>query len=150
MKKFYLDKVKILQKVVIANPEKKILALRRRLNDYNRSGAWDLAGGNIDEGDRNNFQEKTNLAVEAIKREAKEETGLGITNLKPIFIDSGVNKKGILVFLTAYQAKTNLSKVDLSDEHIEYRWVTKEEFGNLDVGEEGEFLKKIVRRVVVS
>lgn len=147
--KHYLDKVKLLQKIVIISPEGKILALRRGFGDVSRPGAWDLPGGILDERDRENYTLGKNLAVSSILREVVEETKLKVLQPKPIYVDAVVEKSGVLVFLTGYQGMTRLMEVNLSEEHIDFKWVTCKEFMKLDVGKGGEFLKKIVERVIL-
>lgn len=147
MKFHYLNKVKIIQKVVVINLEKKILVIRRRLKDLYRPGAWDLPGGNIDNEDRQNYQNGTNLAYEAALREVREESGLLITDLELLAIKGGVNKENILIYFVAYQAKTNSVEVKLSSEHIDYQWIGIEDYQNLDFGNEGNFFKDLINKI---
>jgi 8-oxo-dGTP diphosphatase len=57
--------------------EGKVLATRRsQANDY-MPGKWDLPGGTVEEGE---------TPEQALVREVKEETGLDVAPLKPVFV----------------------------------------------------------------
>ena len=71
-------------------------------------------------------------AVEALKREIREETNLEVEVSEPFNVftftkDSGEFKVGI-TFVCDYVS----GEVALSDEHSEYKWIKPEEFKNLE------------------
>lgn len=95
---------------------------RKYLILHYESGHWDFAKGNIEKGEN----EK-----DTIKREVKEETGIG--NIK--FINGLKEKisyfykhKGKTIFkeVIFYLVETKEEKVKLSHEHIGYEWLNYE------------------------
>lgn len=60
----------------------KYLVTRRSLTDDYKPGEWDLPGGTIEFGED---------PVEALKREAKEETNIKIKVIKPLYIYSYIS-----------------------------------------------------------
>lgn len=130
-----LDNVRLIQKCLIVNKEGKVLALKRSADDHSRGGNWDLPGGGYERGER---------VIEAIKREVKEEAGLTVNSLRPIFVDNHMNVKkgffaGLNVFGICYLCKDWEGDVVLSDEHTDYQWVTAEEFAQLSFGDDNGF-----------
>ncbi len=87
----------------------------------------DLPGGKIKQGE-------TNLA-EALKREVREETSLEIEVEEPftawmIEFPPDHRNQG-KVFLVGYKCKYVSGEVVLSHEHIDYKWVNKNNFREL-------------------
>lgn len=135
---FIDGRVKILQKAAVLRAGK-ILALKRPPDDFSRPNCWDLPGGSVDFGED---------LKEAIRAEIKEETGLEVKNLKPVYAVSGVNnKKNIYIVALGWKAETASEAVTLSEEHSQYRWATREEFLELEVGDDDGLLKGIAREV---
>lgn len=116
--------VKLLSKSFVYNSSGKILALRRSPDSHNRPSQWDLPGGKVDQDED---------PVEAAKREALEESGLEITDLKILEVVT-TNSDSYVVRLI-FSALTTGENVILSEEHTEYRWVTPEEFLLLEIAE---------------
>lgn len=117
--------------------------LKRPLSDKSRPGAWDTPGGGYEEGEQ---------IVEAASREILEESGLTAVSLSPIYIDNQINSSielyaGENVFVVAYECREWKGQVKLSDEHIEYKWVTQEEFVKLDFGSDGGFFAEAVKHL---
>lgn len=117
----FTDDIKFLQKAILYHPtENKFLTLKRWPGDVHRPNCWDLPGGNI------SFPEEH---MAGILREVKEETGLAVGKLRPIQIRSNFNKTEQIYYLfIGHIGKAATDKVTLSEEHTEYKWVTKEEF----------------------
>ena len=146
----WIEKVKVLQKAVVVNPDGKLLALKRSVSDHDsRSGCWDLCGGSVDAEDVVMY--KNNILVQALEREVKEEAGLAISNVKTIHSSSGFNQsKGVFIVAIGFRCMVaGNEEVKLSSEHTEYRWVTKEEFLALDIGDDGGLIKSILGVVEV-
>ena len=133
-----LNNVKFLQKCIVVNKDGKILALRRDPNDVRRPNSWDFPGGNYEQGES---------VEECIKREVREETTLIAHALKPVYVASnmGPTYQNINVIALTQLCDKWEGEVSLSDEHVEYRWVTPNEFMALETGDDGSFLKDSVR-----
>lgn len=100
-----------------------MLALRRSETDPSRPLTWDLPGGNIEEGED---------LVENLKREIFEEVGIEVENISILGALSGTSKKGEYAIQIAYIATVDNPEIKLSYEHDQYKWVTKEEFFELE------------------
>jgi 8-oxo-dGTP pyrophosphatase MutT (NUDIX family) len=112
-------------KVILQNSEEKYLAIFRSLASSTKFGqCWDIPGGRIESG---------SFLMENLKREVMEETGLEIKGEPKLLEAQDIFKKekGIHVVRLTYVGYAD-GDVVLSDEHVEYRWVTLEEFRNLE------------------
>src|SRR3989344_1263045 len=149
----WIEKVKVLQKAVVVNPDGKLLALKRCISEHDgRSGCWDLCGGSVDIEDVQAWKshsgrgDKDDILVKAIAREVAEETGLAVIASETIHSASGFNdKKGIFIVAIGFRCTVaGDQEIKLSPEHTEYKWVTKEEFLALDIGDDGALIKSIL------
>lgn len=112
----------VICKAVVTNSDSKFLALRRSKTAPANALTWDLPGGVVEYGED---------PTEATIREALEEAGQVITDLKPIFISSASSERGYAIVLF-FLAKAQSAKVKLSYEHDEYQWMTPEQFLSLE------------------
>ena len=99
------------------------LVVKRNENDDLYPGAWEFPGGHLEEGE---------TLKKGLKRELEEEIGY-FNEFEPIithYYDEVKNKNGELVHELEIDFIINVDreKVDikLSDEHCEYKWVTKD------------------------
>lgn len=119
----YLSRVNV-SKVLVQNEVGEFLAVQKS-EDYDwKAGKWELPGGKI--------KEKEDR-FEAGARELKAETGLNPKDLRDVirveveeFSDKSVVNCWIL-YTNSFSGN-----IELSDEHKEYRWVSAEEFIDLD------------------
>jgi len=153
-KKEYIDwiAVKVLQKVVVVDEKDNMLAIRREKGGFGgRLGMWDLPGGSMNSDD---LEESTGKPhKEAIIREVEEETGLGVNEASVVHVDSDIKKTksagNVLIIAIGYRCRVKGVKpsVTLSKEHIESKWVPKNEFLQLDFGDDGGFHLAVVKQV---
>ncbi len=99
------------------------LVVKRNVNDDLFPGAWEFPGGHLEDGES---------LKEGLKRELKEEIGF-TDNFEPIithYYDEVKEKNGELIHDLEIDFIINVDKtlinVNLSDEHCDYRWVTKD------------------------
>lgn len=107
----------------ILRDHNQLLIVRRSENDDLYPGAWEFPGGHLEDGE---------TLKEGLKRELKEEIGYN-DDFNPIithYYDGVKNKNGELIhdleidfIIDVDKSKIN---VILSDEHSEYKWVTKD------------------------
>ncbi len=114
--------------------QNKILVLEKE--DF-IGGRYEVPGGRKDE--LNESDEST------LKREVKEEVDLEIKIKKLLNIWSlDLPQKGIHLDGKTYLCEALSDKVKLSEEHISFKWVTKEELRKLDVP---DWLKEAISKI---
>lgn len=118
-----MNQVGASQKVIIFNKEGKFLTLKRTSTAPARPNTWDFPGGDLEFGED---------AINNMIREIKEETGLEVKDLKPFDVESHVNKDGDFWITIGYMALAVSETIALSSEHNEFKWVTAEEFLELE------------------
>jgi len=131
----FSDDMTFSQKVVLIDPSNNKLLTLKRSSKSNNPGLWDLPGGNMIYGE---------LHDEALIREIFEETGkTEISKPKPVIVTSKFANDGELFRLfIGYKSTTSKINVVLSDEHSEYKWVSYDEFINMDTK---DAIKEVVR-----
>lgn len=106
-------------KGIILN-EGKMLILKKTRPSKDAHGFWELPGGGM---------EYNETPIQAMKREALEETGLQIDVIKPVSTFHVARKaKQIIGIIFLCQAKDSF--VQLSEEHTTYRFITQDEAKN--------------------
>jgi 8-oxo-dGTP diphosphatase len=118
--------LRVAAKAVIANDNGAVLILREA-NTYDegtQTGKWGLPGGRLNSGE---------AYTDGIIREAKEETGLDVDPLYPVYVGEwrpvikGVPHQIIAVFTVC---KAFNLDVKLSDEHDKFAWVKLADLDN--------------------
>ena len=132
----------------------KYLITRRNLNKKAFPGKWTVPGGNLELEDYQNLPKDTsehwyNIFEKVLRREVKEEVGLGIKNIKYLTSITFIrpdNNPGLIVSLYVDYAD---GEVELNEESIDFKWVNLEEAKNYDliegIYEELEMLNKILK-----
>lgn len=140
---------KVLQKAVVIDGAGNYLAIKRASGRPGaRPGKWDLPGGSMRLEDLAIFSQPH---LYAMTREVMEETGLGVTEIEPVWIGSGTKKTNtageILVYGVGFRCKVKGIKpeIRLSEEHTESKWGSKDEILSLDFGEDGGMHSSIVK-----
>ena len=115
------NKIVVVVKGVILN-EGKVLIAQRSMDDEFGGGTWECVGGKIEFGEE---------LESALLREIKEEVGLDVTVNKILYATTfKTNPSRQLVILT-YLCECKNKNVILSNEHSDYKWVTKDQFRSL-------------------
>lgn len=121
MGKKFAEQVSFVQKVVILHPKdnSRFLILNRNPKDSSRPGDLDIPGGSVKMGEQHE---------EALKREVLEETGIEISDIRPVLVNSTPYEDDYFLFI-GYCAKALSEDVELvPDEHEGYLWVGLKEF----------------------
>jgi len=116
---------KLSVKVVIRH-NGRLLLLKRSSNCRSNAGKWDLPGGKVELGE--SFDR-------ALLREVAEETGLTISLQRVVGAAQSelVDTKVVYLIMEGYLVT---GKLQLSEEHSDYLWVTCQEFLDLDLVEQ--------------
>jgi 8-oxo-dGTP pyrophosphatase MutT (NUDIX family) len=97
----------------------RVLALRRSRHRDAGAGLWETISGRV---------ERDEDLVEAVRREALEETGLAI-DVDPRPVDAYTMTRGDApMVLVLYRGRSEEGEVALSAEHDAYAWCTPSEF----------------------
>jgi 8-oxo-dGTP pyrophosphatase MutT (NUDIX family) len=105
--------IELVAKTLIVNSANEVLVLRRHDNDDYRPGQWDLPGGQVDAS-----EDPQDGAI----REAQEETGLTLTNLRIVHVASRIHDDRQIV-KTVFMTTAYDGILKLSFEHSEARWI---------------------------
>jgi len=102
----------------------KVLILREasKYKDGTNAGKYDVVGGRIEPGQR--FDE-------SLLREVKEETGLTVKIGRPFYVGEWrpvVRGEQWQIVGTFFECKTTSSKVKLSEDHEDYKWINPKDF----------------------
>jgi 8-oxo-dGTP pyrophosphatase MutT (NUDIX family) len=137
----FSDDMTFSQKIILFHPDYPDLFLTlKRSSISTNPGLWDLPGGNVLFGE---------LHQESLLKEIKEETGImSVTNIKPTIVNTRwLAESGMYRLFIGYKGNSLESKVILSSEHDEYRWVLLEEFLNLEAK---DMLKEVTKASFIS
>ncbi len=128
-------------KVLLKNPDGKYLLIKRSPIEYPESFKWDIPGGRINTG---------SSLSENLAREVFEETALTMTSEPRVIAaqDIFVQKQNRHVVRVTYVG-TAEGTPHLSEEHIEYKWVTLAELKSLSVDELDRYVKALLEAGVI-
>lgn len=130
----FSDDMKFLQKAVVVHPSNgTFLILRRSPDSFTRANEWDFPGGNVLFGE---------MAQDSLRKEIREESGIEVTDIKPLQIITTMRDQIYCLFIN-YTCQALSDKITLSHEHIEFKWVTNDEFLNLDGV--ADFMKETIK-----
>jgi 8-oxo-dGTP diphosphatase len=104
-------------KGIIRRPDGTVLLIKRSPHSGADPGSWDLPGGKMAYGER---------LVDALIREAREETGLIVTVARPFHVSHFV-KDPFWVTCVTFECASFDGQVQLSDEHVEHAWVSPDQ-----------------------
>ena len=115
--------LQVAAKAVIVDGAGRLLLVREsRKSTNSQSGLYGIVGGRLEPGES---------FFDALAREVKEETGLVVTPIKPIFLGEwrpnvlGVQYHIVATFFWCYTDKT---EVKISDEHDHFVWINPAEY----------------------
>jgi len=126
------------QKCIIYNKTDRTLLLLKRSNYKDDAHKWDLVGGSV------NFGEDSKISI---KREAKEETGMILNDIKIIDLHSRkLNDGNFFIFALYYCDNfTYLNdNLELSHEHQQFQWVNIDVFQTIDLRSSVDFVRDII------
>jgi 8-oxo-dGTP diphosphatase len=112
----------ITAKVLVQNGDGKFLAIRNSEDREKTAGKWELPGGRLKYGEDR---------FKASRREMKEEFALEVENLQDVVrieVESDHLVSCYILFSDEWNGEPELRE----DKHSEYRWVTADEFMELD------------------
>lgn len=116
-----------------------ILLLKRKDDDVDSPGEWEIPGGKVEFGEH---------PKEAVLREMKEETNLKL-NIKELFeignlqYDKTDRKIHLLRFYYLFKTKEKYVKIS-EKEHTEFKWVNKKDFSKYKIA---EHMKKVFSKL---
>ncbi|MCL6602783.1 MAG: NUDIX domain-containing protein [Paenibacillus sp.] len=102
--------------------EGKILLVQRAADDHIGARTWECAGGKIEFGEG---------LEDALAREIKEETGLTVSVGVILYATTFMTSSSRQVVILTYLCRTMQNTVQLSKEHIDYQWCTKDQLREL-------------------
>ncbi len=91
-----------------------LLLIKRADDDVHRPGIWEIPGGRLD---------KDENMIDGLVRETKEETNLDIEIIKELNKQHFIRDDGDPIDMTIFLCKPISSKVCLSKEHSDFKWV---------------------------
>jgi 8-oxo-dGTP diphosphatase len=100
-------------KGIIRRADGAVLLIRRSPTSKTDPDCWDLPGGKMDRGER---------LVDALAREAREETGLTVQGARPFYV-AHFEKEPFWVTCVTFLCASYEGEVRLSSEHVEHAWV---------------------------
>jgi mutator protein MutT len=104
--------MQIVQQAIIINRQGQILILHRP------EGVWQFAGGRLEEGERWD---------DGLRREVREETGITDLEIGSVLMVDNFEWQSQQLYSIYFLCRTHTTAVQLSPEHIEYRWLNRDD-----------------------
>jgi len=98
-------------KAFIVDNKNRLLVVKRRPNDVQKPGIWEIPGGRLNPGEDPH---------EGVQRETKEETNLEIEVIKPLTVRHFTRKDKQIITMIVFLCKPVGGKVKLSEEHTDF------------------------------
>lgn len=141
---------------VIYHPRlKKCLILQRSRSEIAHGGLWGVTGGKLEHQDMLNtppnrknhdILDWVGLVDELVKREAMEESGLEVTDIRYLENVVFLRPDNVPVVLIQYAAKYKSGKVKFPPEFDDFAWVDEKEVKNYEtIGGIAEEIAKTIK-----
>lgn len=110
----------------------KYLIAKRSNKEKVFPGLWTVPGGRLEQGDYINSPKDTgdawyNILERVLEREVKEETGLNVKNSRYLLSLAFMRPDNIPVTVNSFYCDYDSGDIKLSDELVDYRWVSVDE-----------------------
>lgn len=126
-------------KAIVYNTKLKKLLLMKRSYYDTSAGMWENPGGKKEVGE---------TMEETLRREVFEETGIEVKEYRQLYITT-INEERNPFVIIGYFVTTEKEELDLSFEHVEYKWVSVDEYlGLVDRGIKKDFIDSNVKDII--
>jgi len=110
----------------------KFLIIKRSQKEKAFPGLWTVPGGKLRKGDYASLPKDTadhwyNVLEKTLEREIEEEVGLKVKNIRYLLSLSFIRADGIPTIIISLYCDYDSGKVKLSEESVEYKWVSVNE-----------------------
>jgi len=135
--------------------DRKYLITKRSLKEAAFPGLWTVPGGKLRKSDYALLPKDTvdhwyNVLEKLLEREVEEEVGLKIKNIRYLLSLAYIRSDGIPSIIISLYCDYESGKIKLSDELIDYAWVTVDKLGEYKfvpgLREEIELVDKILKK----
>ncbi len=130
-----MDDWRIIVVGIIQNSRDEYLICKKPLTRGVFPGQWALPGGGIENGER---------MIEALRREMREEVGLEIEAIRPLYFKDGQHRKlfpdgssqEVYMIFLMFACRACSEDVLLGDEFEDYAWARRETLHSYDLNEQ--------------
>ncbi len=130
-----MDNWRIIVVAIIQNSRDEYLICKKPITRGVFPGQWALPGGGIEAGEH---------MIDALRREVREEVGLEIEQIKPLFFKDGQHPKlfpdgssqDIYMIFLLFSCRGCSEAVKLGNEFEEYAWVKQDALLSYDLNEQ--------------